>query len=376
MKTISDVARRAGVSPVTVSRVINGVDNVKSATREKVLRAIEELHYVPSTAARSLRSKRTKALALMVPDITNPFWTTVARGVEDAAQSGGYSVLLCNTDENPEKLLRYLDVIISQRVDGAVITPYDYEARHLTKLRDRKIPTVVVDRHIQGWEVDSVVGDSISGARALVRHLIKLGHRRIAVISGPETTSTAEERVTGYCIALTEAEIPIDTRLIKRGEFKAESGEKLAFQVFDDGLRPTAIFASNNAIAMGVIKAVNQRGLRIPEDIALVCFDDFPDLARVFPFLTVVVQPAYQMGVKAAELLLSRLESDEEIFPRHIVLPTSMIIRHSCGSKMHDLGFPLPKTDQDEEPILVEPLSPKEQRAISDQIKAVSSVSS
>ena len=368
MSTIDDVARQAGVSPVTVSRVINGAGNVKLATREKVLRAIEELHYVPSTAARSLRSKRTNTLALLVPDITNPFWTTVSRGVEDSAQRGGYSVLLCNTDENPEKLHRYLDVIISQRVDGAIVTPYDSDARNFARLRDRKIPSVVIDRRVDGWKVDTVRGDSISGARALVNHLIRLGHRRIAMISGPRTTPTAEDRVTGYQISLVEAGLSIDSRLIKRGEFRASSGESLTHQVLEEGLNPTAIFASNNAIAMGVIKALSRRGLSIPEDIALVCFDDSPNLSPIFPFLTAVVQPAYEMGVKAAELLLNRLESGESLPPRQIILPSSLVIRYSCGTKKHELRFSLPDRAIEEEGILVEPLSTGERLELTRQI--------
>lgn len=366
MTTIADVAKRAGVSTVTVSRVLNGSDKVKRATRERVQRAIAELHYLPSAAARSLRSKRTRALALLVPDITNPFWTTVARGVEDAAQNGGYSILLCNTDENPEKQLRYLDVIIGQRVDGVMITPHHPDARRLARLRDRKIPTVILDRRVEGWEVDTVYGDSISGARALVRHLIGLGHRRIAVISGPESASSAEDRVAGYQLALAEAGLEIDPRLIKRGEYKTCSGEKLAEQVFEEGLGVTAVFAANNAIAMGVIQAAIGRGLRIPQDVALVCFDDFPAFSCIFPFLTVAAQPAYEMGKTAAELLLGRLEGDLETPPRHVVLPTHLIVRHSCGrSKLRSLSFPLPRDLRAEEVIRVEPLSPEERRSIS-----------
>jgi LacI family transcriptional regulator len=151
------------------------------------------LHYVPSVAARSLRSKRTQALALLVPDITNPFWTTVARGVEDAAQSRGYSVLLCNTDENAAKQENYIKVIISQRVDGVIIAPYHSDSSELKKLRDREIPTVAIDRRVDGWEIDTVLGDSVAGSYALVRHLIDLGHRRIAIISGPQETSSVED---------------------------------------------------------------------------------------------------------------------------------------------------------------------------------------
>ncbi|RME85403.1 MAG: LacI family transcriptional regulator, partial [Caldilineae bacterium] len=302
MTTISDVAKRAGVSPVTVSRVINNTGNVSPATRAKVERAIRELGYVPSGVAQSLRSKRTRTLALIVPDIQNAFWTTAARGVEDAAQSRGYSVFLCNTDESAAKQKHYLDAVISQRVDGVIIAPYDKDATTLLPLKRRNIPTVVIDRYIEGWDVDTVSGDSISAARALVKHLIDLGHRRIAVISGPLGTSTAADRLAGYQIALAEAGIPYDPDLVKYGEFRAISGERLTHELLNLDDRPTAIFAANNAIAMGVIDALDARGMRIPRDMALVCFDDLPNTSRLFPFLTVVVQPAYEIGANAAQL--------------------------------------------------------------------------
>jgi LacI family transcriptional regulator len=343
LTTISDVAKLAGVSPVTVSRVLNDSGSVKPATRSRVQQAINELHYLPNVAARSLRSKRTNTLALLVPDITNSFWTTVARGVEDEAQNGGYSVLLCNTDEDPVKQQRYQDVVISQRVDGVIITPYDSDPHNLSRLKDRKIPVVAIDRRIEGWEVDSVAGDSISGAHVLVSHLISLGHQRIAIISGPMNTSTAQDRVIGYRQALDDANIQVDPSLIKFGEFRSLSGEELTYQLLDEGQRPTAIFAANNTIAMGIIKAANRRSLRIPQDLALVCFDDIPNLSLVFPFLTVVVQPAYEIGVRAAQLLISRLEGTENLAPRHIVLPIRLIVRHSCGSKISNLSLPIPE---------------------------------
>jgi len=364
------------VSPVTVSRVINNTGNVSATTQEKVECAIEELGYVPSVMARSLRSKQTRTLALIVSDITNPFWTTVARGVEDAARSCDYSVFLCNTDENPVKQQRYLDVVVAQRVDGVIIAPYDSDAQNLAKLRQQNIPTVIVDRRIEGWDVDSVYGDSLSGARAVVQHLISLGHERIVMLSGPANTSTAEDRVAGYCMALTEAGIPIDPRLIKRGEYRIVSGEELIHPVLDEGLNPTAIFAANNAIAMGAIQALGKRGLHIPQDIALVCFDDFPSLSRIFPFLTVVVQPAYDMGVNAAQLLLSRLDSEGNLQPRRVVLPTRLVVRHSCGSKLQDndhytLSLPLPENARMEESAMVKPLSPDERRDFFGRITGV-----
>jgi len=364
LPTISDVAKRAGVSPVTVSRVINNAGNVSAATRGKVECAIQELGYVPSVMARSLRSKRTHTLALMVSDITNPFWTTVARGVEDAARSRGYSVFLCNTDENPVKQQRYLDVLVGQRVDGVVIAPYDSDNRNLSRLRERDIPTVIVDRRVDGWDVDSVYGDSLSGAKAVVQHLINLDHRRIAMLSGPMNTSTAEDRLAGYRVALAEAGIPPDPRLVRQGEYRITSGEELTHQMLDEGLDPSAIFAANNAIAMGVIQALVTRGLRIPQDIALVCFDDLPYVSLLFPFLTVVVQPAYDMGVNAAQLLLSRLDSEVSLQPRHVVLPTRLVVRHSCGSRMRDLGrcplsLPLSEDARTEVGVIVKPPSPE-----------------
>jgi LacI family transcriptional regulator len=367
LPTIHDVAKRAGVSPVTVSRVINKAGNVSAATREKVELAIEELGYVPSVMARSLRSKRTRTLALIVSDITNPFWTTVARGVEDTARSRDYSVFLYNTDENSLKQQRSLDVVVAQQVDGVIIAPYDSDAQNLAQLRQRNIPTVIIDRRIEGWDVDSVRGDSLSGAKALVQHLIGLGHKCIAMISGPAKTSTAEDRVAGYCMALAEAGIPLDTRLIRRGEYRTLSGEELTLRLLDEGLNPTAIFAANQFIALGVIDAVEKRGLRIPQDIVLVCFDDLPDVSRLFPFLTVVVQPAYDMGVHAAQLLLSRLDSEVSLQPRHVVLPTRLIVRHSCGSRLQGsdhptFSLPLPKDARAEGSIMVKPLSPDEQR--------------
>jgi len=376
MPTISDVAKRAGVSPATVSRVIQGAKNVRPGTRDKVQRAIDELGYVPSVAAQSLRSKRTRSLALVVSDITNPFWTTVVRGVEDVAQGHGYSVLLCNTDENLAKQHQYLDFLISQQVDGVIIAPIDSDARHLGKLRKRNIPTVLLDRRIRDWEVDSVRGDSVSGALALVRHLIQLGHKQIAMLSGPATTSTAQDRIVGYCMALTEAGIPVDPRLIKYGEYRDASGEELIHQVLDEGLQPTAVFAANNALAMGVITALGKRGLRIPQDIALVSFDDLPNASRLFPFLTVVAQPVYELGVNAAQLLLSRLDSDVGLRPRHVVLPVRLIVRHSCGSQITSDGGRCPLSVPILAPAqvqskMVRSLDPEEQERLARSVNGV-----
>jgi LacI family transcriptional regulator len=369
LTTISDVARLAGVSPVTVSRVINNADNVSPATRERVERAIAELGYVPSGVAKSLRLKRTQTLALIVPDIQNSFWTTVARGVEDAAHSRGYSIFLCNTDENAAKQRHYLEVVISQRADGVIIAPSDNKIENLELLRKRRIPTVVMDRYIDGWDVDTVMGDSVSAARALVKHLIDLGHERIAMISGPQTTSTSIDRIIGYRIALAEAGIEYDPDLIRIGEYRSISGERLTHQLLESERRPSAIFAANNVIALGVIDALSAHGLRVPQDMALVCFDDLPNTSRLFPFLTVAVQPAYDLGANAAQLLLSRLESEQLPPPRHVILPTRLIIRHSCGATLSEPDLPTMALPQGSEAYerteLVKPLTPEERNLVS-----------
>jgi len=372
MTTINDVAKQAGVSPVTVSRVINNAGNVSASTKARVEQAIADLGYVPSGAAQSLRSKRTKTLALIVPDIQNAFWTTVARGIEDAAQSRGYSIFLCNTDENGAKQRHNLDAVISRRVDGVIIAPTDSDAKSLEPLRRRNLPTVVVDRHINGWDVDTVSSDSISASRTLVQHLINLGHKRIAVISGPMKASTASDRIYGYRVALAEAGIPYDPALAKSGEYRSISGERLTHQLLQNENRPTAIFAANNVIAVGVIDALDAHNLRIPQDMALVCIDDLPNTSRLFPFLTVVVQPAYDIGANAAQLILSRLDSDTPLAPRHVALPTRLIVRHSCGSALADpnretLSLPL-RREAHERIELVKPLTSDELNLVTAQM--------
>ena len=331
MTTIRDVAKYAGVSPITVSRVVNDADNVNPETRSRVERAIADLGYIQNLAARSLRSKQSFTLALILPDVTSAFWTTVARGVEDAAQGGGYSVFLCNTDENPEKFTKYINTVIRQRVDGVLIAPYSMDGRQLSQLVEMKIPTVVIDRRVNNWDGDSVYCDSVAGSHALVQHLLSLGHRRIAILSGPVATSTAEDRVSGYCLALRKAGIPIDERLILRGEYRESSGLALTRELLSSGVDPSAIIAANNAIAAGVLEQLKIQGLSVPGDIAVVCFDEMPEMERRFPFLTNVTQPAYDMGINATQLLLSRISANGNLRPREVILPTRLILRYSCG---------------------------------------------
>ena len=374
MTTIHDVARRAGVSSVTVSRVLNGASNVNVDTRAKVEQAIKDLGYLPNLAARSLRSRQTSTIALIVSDITNAFWTTVARGVEDAAQAQGYSVLLGNSDESLSKQAGYVNAVLQQRVDGVIIAPYDSDARNLQPFRELKTPVVILDRRVDGWEGDTVRSDSLSGAYVLTRHLLSLGHRKIAIISGPANTSTAEERVAGYCLALEEAGVAIDLRMIRRGEYRARSGCALIGELFEEQLNPTAVVAANNALAMGVLEGLQSRGLKVPRDVALVSFDDLPDLAAFFPFLTVVVQPAYDMGFSAAQLLLDRINKSGAMAPREVVFPSRLVLRYSCGRFLNNPDVPganLEPFEDQSETRLIQPVQPEQLQRL-DHIPGIS----
>jgi len=331
MVNIRDVAKLAGVSPITVSRVINNFSAVNSATRERVNEAIEELGYVPNTLARSLRSKQTCLIALVLSDITNPFWTTIARGVEDKAGENGFHVILCNTDENPEKEANYINVLLQRRVDGIILAPTTNDKNRLRAIKRHALPCVLLDRRVNGFKCDSVVSDGREGARQMTQRLIRLGHRRIAIIAGPSNISTGQERVEGYRQALREHKLPVDEGLIAHGIYTPDSGYQFAKQMLKLEPKPTAIFAGNNFMAVGALQALREEGLRIPQDVALVGFDDIPQGSLISPALTVVSQPAYEMGVAAAESLLSRLSGKYRGKPRDIVFDVSIIIRESCG---------------------------------------------
>ncbi|MDX1413140.1 MAG: LacI family DNA-binding transcriptional regulator [Candidatus Promineifilaceae bacterium] len=331
MPTIRDVAKRAGVATMTVSRVINDSGYVSEATRAKVEEAITELGYVPNMLGPSLRFNQTNTLAIVLADITNPFWTTLARGVEDAAHENGYNVILCNTDESPEKQDQYLTMLLKRRIDGILLAPAGSRKESVDQIQKQGVSVVLIDRYVPDATVDIIRGDSVGGAYQVVQHLIQQGHRHIAVLAGPKDVSTASDRVTGYRQAIRDAKIEIGSEAIYWGNFTHDSGYSQTKQALTADQRPTAIFATNNFIATGALKALYEADLRVPDDISLAAFDDFLDNATYDPFLTVVTQPSYDMGYKATELLLDRLDGDGTEEYRHILLPTKLIVRRSSG---------------------------------------------
>jgi LacI family transcriptional regulator len=330
MPTIQDVAKLAGVAPITVSRVLTNSGYASEETRARVEAASAALGYVPNTLARGLRSKRTQTLALVMSDITNPFFTLIARGVEDAASNAGYTVIFCNTDESEEDEEKYINILVQKQVDGILLVPACSNSKSVKFLQSNGIPMVLIDRSIPGIGTDIVRGDSEQGGYDLTRHLIQLGHRHIVTITGPQEVSTSQDRVFGYERAMKEAGLEACIQ-VYFGSYTQGSGYKLAGQALALAPRPTAIFGTNNFISIGVLKALKDAGLGVPEEVSVVGFDDLPAYMVVDPVLTVAAQPAYEMGSQATELLLKRISGDIPESNHEVILPTRLIIRRSSG---------------------------------------------
>jgi LacI family transcriptional regulator len=331
MANLHDIARRAGVAPITVSRVINNSGYVSQSTRQRVEAAVKELGYVPNTIARGLRSKRTHTLALIVTDITNPYFTSMARGVEDVAGASNYTVIYCNTDESEAKEEKYANMLAQRRVDGVLLVPSCGNAKTIKFFESNDINVVILDRRISGVKSDIVYSDSVNGAYRLTKLLIGLGHKRIAMIAGPKDISTSADRVTGYQQALTEAGLN-ENELIYYGAFNEQSGYEHTNQAMMQAPKPTAIFGANNFTAIGIIKALHDLKLDVPGDVSVVGFDDLPEFMFMKPFLTVARQRAYEMGKLAAELLLKCISGELTQGHRELMLPIDIIVRESSGS--------------------------------------------
>ena len=334
MPTIRDVAKLAGVAPITVSRVINNSDYVKQTTRERVEIAIDELGYIPNTLGVSLRSRQTMTLAVVITDITNPFWTTVTRGIEDVAQANGFSTILCNTDESEEKQEQYIQMLLRRRIDGILLVPSSSNPDPIKLIKKQNIPVVLMDRYVSDVDVDMVRSDSEKGAYLITKHLLSLGHQRIAMLSGPEDISTSIDRVAGYRRAFRDAGLPKSAEQIYWGEYTQESGYEMAKQMLTQFQNSTALVTSNNFIAIGAMRLLHERKIRVPEDMALVTIDDLSSTFTITPFFTVALQSASEMGKQAAQLLLNRVNGVIDSPCQEIILPVQMIIRDSSGESI------------------------------------------
>jgi LacI family transcriptional regulator len=331
--TIKDVARLSGVSSMTVSRVINDSQRVRPETRRRVEEAIAELGYVPSRLARGLSRRRTGTLAVIVPDVANPFFTMVVRAAEEVARRGGYRVILCDTRADLRVERDVVEELIAHRVEGIVIAPVsNASAAHLRRMDSFGVPCVLVDRTLPGVDTDAVVGDSVGGARRLVEHLISLGHRRVGLIVESDQVSTARDRRRGYEEALAAAGVPVDDDLVVETTVDPDGGAEGMRRLLELNKRPTAVFTVNNLVALGAIEAVRDAGLEVPDDVALVCFDDIEYASRLYPFLTVLEQPAETFGTVATQLLLERIHGRGPARRNVVVLPGEFIVRKSCGA--------------------------------------------
>ncbi|GAB4514182.1 MAG: substrate-binding domain-containing protein [Anaerolineae bacterium] len=330
MATIRDVAKRAGVAPITVSRVINKAGYISEETRQRVESAIAELGYVPNQLAQSLRYKKSNTLALILSDIINPFWMPVTRGVEDACSEHGLNVVLCNTDESQAKLENYVDVLLQRQADGFLLVPVSEDRHIIEKIHKQKVPLVLLDRRVPHVAADVVRSDSEDGALQLVQYLLALGHERIALLAGPRDVSTSLDRVTGYQRAMTAAQMPIDDDLIQYGGYNQEHGYSTTARLLALPNPPTAFFGGNNLISLGILKCLYEQGYAVPRDFSVVSFDDMPPGLMVKPFLTAVTQSSYDMGYQAAQLLIRQINGEDIPDNRDIVLPVELVEHESC----------------------------------------------
>lgn len=326
--TIMDVARAAGVSAMTVSRHLRG-DRVRAAAR--IERAVEDLAFRPSPAARALRSGRTLAIALVVPDITNPYFAAVLRGVESIARDAGYTVILADCDEDRQRERDALDAIVG-RVDGVILAPVDEDDDNGDRVRESGVALVHLDRDTQrGDALDCVLVDNAGGASAAVEHLVAFGHLRIATIAGPAGSTPGRERLEGFLTAMATAERRVLPAHVERSDFRASGGRRAMERLWAADPRPTAVFVANNLMTLGALQWLRTHGVRIPDEVSIVGFDDHAVAELLDPPLTVIDRPMEDQGATAMALLLDRLDGTAPGAARRVVLPTSLVVRGSSA---------------------------------------------
>src|ERR1035437_7066423 len=330
MSTIVEVAKRASVSIATVSNVIRGTKRVSPKLQERVQAAIKELDYSPNAIARGLKVNQTRMLGMVLPDMTNPFFPGIIRGAEDTAFDRDFFLMTANTDEQIGRERRILSALRSYRVDGILLAAAPgSDTSHIKSTIAAGVSVVFLDRPVAGIEADAVLLDNVRGAREGVRHLLQLGHRRIAISTGPLKLQNARERLRGYEEALRESDIPVDQKLVLQGDYRLESGHRLAVELIKKHQDATAVFVCNGVMTVGVLNAFEELNVQYPKDIALATFDDLTLDHSSHSHLTAVIQPSYEMGARAATLLMDRIEgrlTGDSVVVR--VVPT-LVIRDS-----------------------------------------------
>lgn len=342
MTTVNDIAAKAGVSPSSVSRVLTGRGYASESTRQRVLAAARELGYMPNRVAQSLRVKQTRTLGLIIADVENSFYSRIAKEVEAVAKEAGYHVVLCNTSDDPAEERHYLDLLSGLQVDGICITPTAGNRDTLERLLARNLPIVQLDRRLENLGADSVLVDNAHGAYLAVRHLIEHGHRRIGILAGSVQVTTGQQRLRGYERALEEGGLGLEPSLIRSGSFRRDIAADAVRELLDSTPGPTAIFAANNVLAEVCMVALHERGLRVPEDMSVVAFDDELWMRMIHRPLTTVAQPTAHLARIAASHLLRRLTERQGIEPVSIVLESTLQVRDSVARPPRDDAAPAP----------------------------------
>jgi LacI family transcriptional regulator len=336
MTTIRDVAARAGVSVATVSHVVNESRTVSPDTKERVLAAVAELRYRPHGVARSLRRSKTGTIGVIISDITNPFFADLVRGIEHAIQlrDAQINYILSNTDEDSHKERLSLDVLLEKRVDGLIIAPAGGNQSYLADIAARRIPMVFVDRMLPRVEADAVLVNNLAATIRIVEHLIGLGHRRIGLLKATLHANSIDERVAGYRQALAENGLEFDPALVYESPSTIADACAAGLRLLSATPRPEAVFCTNNFMTLGLIRAVHEKGLRCPEDLAIAGFDDFPWADSFNPQLTTIAQPSFSMGEEAVRLLIDRMSKRRTGPAMRVVLGADLIVRESCGARL------------------------------------------
>ncbi len=329
MSTIKDVAALAGVSFTTVSHVLNDTRPVSADARRRVLAAVEEIGYLPSAVARSLRKSETKIIGVLVPNVNNPFFAELVVGVEDGCRLSGYSVFLCNSDNDPKRQQQYMRTLLEKRIDGLLLSSAG-DAEALARIfKLATVPAVTVDRAVPGARADRVSVNNQDGALKAVRHLLDLGHRQIACVSGPAEFEVSMERVEGWRRALQERGLAVDESLLIESDFSSAGGYEAARRLLRERPEVTAVFASNDMMALGALRAAAELGLRLPQQLSVVGFDDIELSAYVYPALSTVGCSIKELGREAARVLIDRIENpgaplkDVQLTPRLVVRESS-----------------------------------------------------
>ncbi len=324
-----EVAREAGVSVATVSNALNRPDQVAPETLAKIRRAITSLGFVRNASAAQLRAGYSRTIGLLVPDIANPFFTDIARGVEDAASARNYVVFLCNSDEDTQREKRYLQVLLEQRVRGVLLTPTSDEADHIVSLRQQRMPFTLLDRESSSDDECSVSVDDERGAEMAIEHLVELGHRHIGVVNGPHSIPQCAARGRGVdrsarilSTRITALDVPL---------MNTAAGEKVTADFLGLNDRPTAVFCANDLLALGVLRSLLTAGVRVPEDVSLVGYDDIAFCASAAVPLSSIAQPAYQLGMTATGLLLDECEAGERHAHQRVMFQPRLVARSSSG---------------------------------------------